>query len=492
MDPRPLPPPHSDSSNASNFNNRGPGLAERGNLALISVHGDPAVSKGREALGAQNVYVRHLGEALVRQGWRVDMFTRRSDPSQAQIVDHGPHCRTIRLEAGPAEFIDRHHLYQCLPQFLEAFLDFQVRSRVQYALVHTNYWLSSWVGMELRQHQLFKHVHTYHSLGAHSLGGHTQESHPHEGQPKERLAPEVGSAHRPLYASASDPISIAKAAEERLAIEKISLEKSDLVIATSPQERDYLRQLVSHPRKIEILPCGTDLQTFAPLDPALARQQLKLSPTQKLVLYAGRFDPRKGLEILVRAMADPAMAAHPDSLLLVAGGSRPDQADGQERDRIESLIQALNLGDRVRFLGRLDQDILARYYAAADLCCLPSYEESFGLAALEAMACATPVVASAVGGLNFTVLSEQTGLLVPPGDVSQLAEAMARILGDRPWAAYLGRASRARVEAHFSWDGIARRLSEVYGDLLKDLHSEFFVGMSAPSGLLHRQERISS
>lgn len=454
MDARPMPTSRRGSSNG------GPGPAERANLALISVHGDPAVSKGREALGALNVYVRQLGEALARQGWRVDMFTRRTDPEQAQIVEHGPNCRTIRLDAGPATFVDRHNLYDCLPQFLDSFLEFQVRSRVQYALVHTNYWLSSWVGMELRQHQLFKHVHTYHSVGAHS--------------PEGDLAP--GSIN---------DLELG-AAQERLAIERKSLAKSDLVIATSPQERDSLRRLISHEGKIEIIPCGTDLRTFAPIERALARQQLKVSPEQKLILYAGRFDPRKGLDTLVQAMADEAMTEHGDSQLLIAGGSRPGQADGQERDRIETLIQTLNLTERVRFLGRVDQDLLAIYYAAADLCCLPSHEEPFGLAALEAMACGTPVVASAVGGLNFTVLSEQTGLLVKPGEVSQLAQAMARVLSDRSWAAYLGQASRARVEAHFSWDGVADRLSQVYGKLLKDLHSEFFTAMDVPSGQVRR------
>ena len=454
MDARPIPTSRRDSSNG------GPGPAERGNLALISVHGDPAVSKGREALGALNVYVRHLGEALARQGWRVDMFTRRTDPEQAQIVEHGPNCRTIRLDAGPATFVDRYYLYDCLPEFLDSFLEFQVRSRVQYALVHTNYWLSSWVGMELRKHQLFKHVHTYHSLGAH--------------------APECDFAPGSLNGLELE------VAQERLAIERNSLAKGDLVIATSPQERDSLRRLISHEGKIEIIPCGTDLQTFSGLEQDVARQQLKFTPSQKLVLYAGRFDPRKGLDVLVRAMADEAMASHGDSQLLIAGGSRPGQADGQERDRIEALVDELGLSDRVRFLGRVDQDLLSIYYAAVDLCCLPSHEEPFGLAALEAMACGTPVVASTVGGLNFTVLPEQTGLLVTPGDTSQLAQAMARMLGDRSWAAHLGRASRARVEAHFSWDGVASRLDQVYSELLKDLHSEFFSGMNVPSGLMHR------
>lgn len=413
----------------------------RGDVALISVLGDPAVEIRREAVGAQTVYVRQMGEALGRQGWRVDMFTRLTAPDQARIVEHGPGCRTIRLEAGPPCPLDGDALYHCLPDFISAFLDFQVRSKVQYALVHTNYWLSSWVGMELQKHQLFKHVHTYHSLG---------------------LVTPCGQPLQPAVA------------RKRREIEQTSLETSDRLIATSPQERTYLQGLVHRSGDIDIIPCGTDLDTFCPRDRPTARAQLTLDPDGQLLLYAGRFDPRKGLEYLLRALAEPALAGHPHCQLLIAGGSQPGQADGKERRRIEAIAAALGLSDRLRFLGRLDQAILATYYAAADLCAIPSQYEPFGLVALEAMACGTPVVASAVGGLTFSVLPGSTGLLVPPRDPAALAAALARLLDQPDLRQRMGQAAQARVRTQFGWNEVAKRVSDIYASLLRELHSEFF------------------
>jgi len=135
-------------------------------IALISVDGDPAIEIGQEEAGGQNVYVRQVGLALAEQGWQVDMFTRRSSPDQAAVVQHNPNCRTIRLKTGPAKFIGRDELFSYLPEFVREFQAFQKREGIEYQLVHTNYWLSSWVGMELRKYQPVRMVHTYHSLGA--------------------------------------------------------------------------------------------------------------------------------------------------------------------------------------------------------------------------------------------------------------------------------------------------------------------------------------
>ncbi|WP_218066778.1 glycosyltransferase, partial [Brochothrix thermosphacta] len=135
-------------------------------IALISVHGDPAIEIGKEEAGGQNVYVRHVGEALAELGWHVDMFTRKANSQQATIVEHNQNCRTIRLTAGPEEFIPRDNIFVYAPQFVEELLKFQQQSGFEYPIVHTNYWISSWVGMELKKTQKVKQVHTYHSLGA--------------------------------------------------------------------------------------------------------------------------------------------------------------------------------------------------------------------------------------------------------------------------------------------------------------------------------------
>ncbi|WP_421659335.1 glycosyltransferase [Leptothermofonsia sp. ETS-13] len=278
-------------------------FSNRKRIALISVHGDPAIEIGKEEAGGQNVYVRHVGEALARQGWQVDMFTRQVSPEQPKFVEHSPHCRTIRLKAGPQEFVPRDEIFEFLPEFVQAFLDFQQKLEAPYPLVHTNYWLSSWVGMELRKKQpLLKQVHTYHSLGA----------------VKYKAIPTI-----PLIA------------KTRLAVEKSVLETADRIVATSPQEKEHMRSLVSPNGKIDIIPCGTDVDHFGSVDRQAARKTLGIAPDEKLILYVGRFDPRKGIETLVRAIHRSCLRYSGKLKLFIGGGSRPGQSDGQERDRIE-------------------------------------------------------------------------------------------------------------------------------------------------------------
>lgn len=350
-------------------------------LALISVHGDPAIDIGKEEAGGQNVYVRQVGAALAEQGWQVDMFTRKVSPEQQNIVEHSPGCRTIRLSAGPVDFIPRDEIFEYLPEFVRQFLRFQSAQGVAYPLVHTNYWLSSWVGMELKKHQSLIQVHTYHSLGAVKYGNVSQV---------------------PLIAGT------------RLAVEKMLLETAERVVATSPQEQEHMRSLLSDKGAIAVIPCGTDVDRFGSISRQDARQKLQIAPQTKVILYVGRFDQRKGIETLVRAVAKSSLRGQADLKLIIGGGSRPGQSDGIERDRIEGIVAELGLQDLTEFPGRIDDANLPVYYAAANVCVVPSHYEPFGLVAIEAMASQTPVVASDVGGLQFTVVPEVTGLLAPP------------------------------------------------------------------------------
>lgn len=402
-------------------------------IALISVHGDPAIEIGKEEAGGQNVYVRQVGEALARQGWQVDMFTRKANLADAAIVEHLPNCRTIRLKAGPEEFVSRDNLFEYLPKFGEELLKFQQQSGIVYPLFHTNYWLSAWVGMQLKKRQGSQHVHTYHSLGAVKYKS-------------------VGAI--PLIATT------------RLAAEKAVLETAERIIATSPQEKEHMRSLVSQKGQIDIIPCGTDIHKFGGITRQAARQQLGIAPDAKVVLYVGRFDPRKGIETLVRAVN---ICQHrQDVQLIIGGGSRPGQCDGMERDRITNIVKDLGMSALTAFPGLLDDTTLPLYYAAADVCVVPSHYEPFGLVTIEAMASYTPVIGSDVGGLKFTILPEQTGLLCPPQDEVAFAAAIDRILADTSWRDRLGQQARARVEAMFSWDGVAEQLGTLYQQLLQE------------------------
>lgn len=421
-------------------------IPKRQAIALISEHGDPAAEIGKEEAGGQNVYVRQVGEALAKLGWQVDMFTRKAHPDDPKIVEHSPHCRTIRLTAGPEAFVPRDQLFQYLPEFVQAFQKFQSKDGANYPLIHTNYWMSAWIGLQLKQSQNIQLVHTYHSLGA------------------------------VKYQTALHYPPIAKT---RLSIEKQILEQADCVVATSPQERDHLRSLVSQQGCIEVIPCGTDVSNFRLIPQPEARAELGFAADEAIVLYVGRFDPRKGIATLVRAFAQlkqrqleasrfsTAETHLPEKLrLVIVGGSEPGQLDGQERQRIEQLVQELGIAEQTLFAGRIGHDRLPLYYTAADVCVIPSDYEPFGLVAIEAMACGTPVVASDVGGLKFTVVPEETGLLAPPQNVDAFAGAIERILTDDLWVRKIRRQASVRVQENFSWTGVAIQLSDLYRRLL--------------------------
>lgn len=404
-------------------------------IALISVHGDPAVEIGKEEAGGQNVYVRQIGDALSRQGWRVDMFTRVSDHRQPRIVKHRDGCRTVRLTAGPEEFIPRQDIFGYGEQFLRSFFEFKERENLNYSLIHTNYWISGWVGLQLKQQLGIPLVHTYHSLGA------------------------------VKYQSVAE---IPKIGATRLAVEKDCLELADCIVATSPQEREHMRSMVSERGSIEVVPCGTDIGHFNPIPQAEGRSALNISLDAKVIFYIGRFDPRKGIETLVRAVGQSKWKDDPRLRLLIGGGSRPGRSDGLERERIEAIVAQLGLETKTYFLGRISDRELPLYYAAADVCVVPSHYEPFGLVAIEAMASGTPVVASNVGGLQFTVVDGETGLLVPPLDTAAFARGIDRLLDNPQWRETIGKNARKRVEEKFSWMGVASQLNQLYLRIIAD------------------------
>lgn len=402
-------------------------------IALISDHADPAAEIGLEEAGGQNVYVRHVGETLAALGWHVDMFTRKVKASDDDIVQHSAHCRTIRLRAGAETYIPRDRLFEHMPEFVDSFQAFQRTQGLNYPLIHTNYWLSAWAGLELQKTSGIQLVHTYHSLGA------------------------------VKYQSL---VEIPQVANTRLKIEREILERANCIVATSPQEQETLRSLVSTRGQIEVIPCGTDTTNFRLTSKTQARTKLKLDSREKVILYVGRFDERKGIETLVRAFALLKEQDLKNIKLMIVGGSSANMPDGIERDRIENIVNELGLKDSTIFVGRIGHDVLPLYYTAADVCVIPSHYEPFGLVAIEAMACGVPVVASNVGGLKFTIIPEETGLLVEPKDVEAFAEGIQRILFDDLWVRKMRKQASANVNQRFSWTGVAIHLSELYRHVL--------------------------
>ncbi|MGB5709683.1 MAG: glycosyltransferase [Waterburya sp.] len=401
-------------------------------IALISVHSDPANETGN-----QNIYVRQLGEALSRLGWQVDMFTRKTDLSQADIVQHNPRCRTIRLTVGAQQLLSQQNLIGYLPAFLKQLLQFQRENNIQYILIHTNYWLSAWVGMELKKNQPLKHIHTFHTLGV------------------------------VKYANESDINNLAK---NRLKIEKTCLETADLNIATCPQQRDYLRELVSDQGNIEIVPFGTDPDLFGSISHNEAKRKLGIESDIFNILYVGKFNRRQGVENLIKAISKPQLHSLDNiRLTLVNNSSHPCPL---KQKRIEKLVWDLGVDNVTTFVARLNREELATYYAAADTCVVPSHYNPSGMVAMDAMASGTPVIAANIGGLKYVIEHNKSGLLFPSQNSYLLKKAISHLITETDLRLKMSVLGRERVFELFTWEGIANQVSEFYTEQIEQQNFE--------------------
>ncbi len=394
------------------------------NIAVISVHTSPLARPGTRDSGGMNVYIRELSREMGRRAHTMDIFTRRVDPALAEVAVIDERTRVIQIEAGGPE-VDKSSLRRYLPQFRSGVLAFQQREGRSYDLVHSHYWLSGWVGQALKARWGVPHVIMFHTLGEAKNRAHLSE-------------------HEPDY---------------RIAGERIVAQGADRIICASQGEKETLVNLYGVPaQRVALVPCGVDTDRFQPTSRARARRRLGLPPDEPLVLFVGRIEPLKGIDILLRAAAQ----LEGRFCLLVVGG---DGQDAQRKAELKALASDLSIAERVMFLDAVPHDDLPLYYGAADVCVVPSYYESFGLVAVEAMACGLPVVASGVGGLRETVQDGQTGYLVPWRCPEPFAERLDLLLSNEPLRRSLGHEARAAVE-RFRWSEVAARVEDVYHELV--------------------------
>jgi D-inositol-3-phosphate glycosyltransferase len=386
---------------------------------MLSVHGCPLGRLGTREAGGMQAYVRQLSQELGRRGVLVDVFTRRSDPDLPTIVVFGEGARVIHLDAGPAAPVEKAALYDLLPEFVGNLDRFRRAEGRDYRLIHSHYWLSGWVGTILARRWAVPHLTMFHTLA--------------------RLK------NRALHGTEPD---------DRIDVETRVIARVDRVIAATEHERQALVELYGARReRVAVIPGGVDLERFRPVDRAAARARLGLCGD--VLLFVGRIDPIKGLDVLVRAVG--LLRDRPDLTLVVAGGP----GDEAELERVRGLIETLGLRDKVQLRGAVPQEELPDYYSAASVCVVPSHYESFGLAAIEALACGTPVVASHVGGLPTVVRDGENGLLVRWRWPEAFAAAIARVLDDPSFAASL--AGRARESVlRFGWGRVAEAVLEQY------------------------------
>ena len=394
-------------------------------LALLSFHGCPVARLGEGDTGGMNVYVLQVARELARRGCKVDVYTRSHDPKDPQIVDLGDGARVVHLKAGDYSE-GKASLYDHIPEFLGNLFKFQQSEGIRYDLVHSHYWMSGRVGAYLRERWNVPHVITFHTLA------------------KTKLRARAGE----------------RESELRVAVEQRLMDDSDaIVVSTEHEKQDILGLYGSSPQRIQVIPAGVDLDLFEPVERPAARRSLGLNG-QRTILYVGRVQPLKGLDILLNAVA--MLEDRADVRLLIVGG-RP--GEDSEMERLKTLSGELGISEIVTFTGAVAQAQLPDYYSAADVFVLPSHYESFGLAALEAMACGTPVVASRVGGLTSVVDDGKTGYLIPWRCPEPFAQRLDMLLANPRLREAMGGAARAKAMG-MSWHGVVDELLDFYCDLM--------------------------
>jgi D-inositol-3-phosphate glycosyltransferase len=427
-------------------------------LAVLSMHTSPLAQPGTGDGGGMNVYVRELSAALARAGVACEVFTRAWDPSQRAVVSVEPGFRVHHVPAGPLAPVAKEELPGLVGEFTDG-----VAARLAGLAVHddgvdaihANYWLSGIAGHALKHELGVPLVSTFHTL--------------------DRVKAEASR----------EELDAAEPARRALA-EADVIGCSDAVLASCSVEADQLVELYgADPARIDIVAPGVDHAFFSPGDYRQARRALGMPADVPVLLFVGRIQPLKGLDVAVEALAELVAVGQiegggsvagvagvagrldrrrlADSTLVVIGG--PSGPHGEEAmARVHRLIESLGLTDRVRFVPPQGHEMLSTYYRAADVCVVPSRSESFGLVALEASACGIPVVASAVGGLTTLVDHGSTGYLVEGRDPAAYARHVAEIVLDRRMADRMAAAAAHRARG-YTWSVAAARLRRLYGTL---------------------------
>jgi len=408
-------------------------------IAMLSYHTCPLATLGGKDTGGMNVYVRDLTRELGRMGIHVDVFTRSQDEHVPHVLhDLGYGNRVVHVTAGPEVPAPKRELPEYIPQFVEGIKAFAAEKGIHYDLIHSHYWMSGLAAESLKQAWDVPVVHMFHTLG----------------EMKNRIARTEAERETP----------------ERIAGEKRVLSIADRIIVATLAEHSQLRFLYkANNNKLVIIPPGVDTCHFYPIPADEAKQFIGLKPDDRMVLFVGRIEALKGVDTLIRAMSCLKVKDMHRPVHLAIIGGEPDvnaREMSMEMARLQKLCDELCLGQMVVFLGKRGQDTLPYYYSAAEVLVMPSLYESFGMVALEAMACGTPVIASEVGGLGFLVQDGETGFTIPDGEPDKLCEKLSLLLTDHELRESMGRHA-ADYACSYDWERIAKQIVDVYEGLIK-------------------------
>ena len=409
-------------------------------IAMLSYHTCPLATLGGKDTGGMNVYVRELTRQLGKMDIHVDVFTRSQD-------DHVPHVlhelgygnRVVHIPAGPEHPMPKQELANYIPEFVEGIKAFACDKKIKYDIIHSHYWMSGiaaaslsdgWAGSPI--------VHMFHTLG----------------EMKNRIA-RADEEREGAY---------------RIEGEKQVLRRADRIVVATLAELTQLRFLYkADASKMVVIPPGVNVSRFYPIPSDEAKMYIGLQPEDRMILFVGRIEPLKGVDTLLEAMSCLQMKESRPVHLAIIGGdpSASPEMMNAEMARLKNLCEVLGLDQSVVFLGVRDQDKLSYYYSAADVVVMPSHYESFGMVALEAMACGTPVIASEVGGLAYLVRDGETGFTIPAEEPETRCERVSRLLNDRELHDSM---SKRAVEyaQDYAWEKIAKQIVDVYEGLMKE------------------------
>jgi D-inositol-3-phosphate glycosyltransferase len=402
-------------------------------IAVLSIHSSPLGKLGTQDTGGMSVYIRELCHELGKAGHTVDIYTRSDGLSGNHEVSLFDNVRLIHLPAGNNGRISKNMLYPYLPEIFRKLEAYRLRNNLSYDIIHSHYWLSGKVGSWAQRQWNVPHLLMFHTNGF---------------MKRVRCAEEREPAMRLIN-------------EKRLTRECSRL------LSPTEKEKDYIVRFYGTQReKIGLVPCGVNLDRFRPIPKREARKRLGLQADEAIILYVGRFAPVKGLDRLFAAMAH--LKKYSRLSLMVVGG---DGNQAQSSLEFERLTKVFGIRDAVTFAGRVEHNDLSKYYSAADVLVVPSYYESFGLVALESLACGTPVVATPVGAIDKIVQDGTTGVVVKKPSPRSLASAIKRFVSSSAKKDLSRDDVRASVLRH-CWSGVASTVVKEYSKVISDVMCE--------------------
>lgn len=411
------------------------------NVAMLSYHTCPLATLGGKDTGGMNVYVHQLTRTLGKLGVHVDVFTRSQDEHVPHVLhDLGYHNRVVHIPAGPEIPLPKAELERYIPKFVQGIKLFAESKNIQYDLIHSHYWMSGIAAIELSEIWNIPFLQMFHTLVL----------------MKNRIA--------------RTPQEVE--GEYRILGEKKVISKANRIIAATLAEKSQLEFLYDVPSsKISVIPPGVDTRHFYPIPKDEAKEVVGVPENTRTILFVGRIEPLKGIDKLVQAISiiqkNGGLRCCPHNLVIIGGEPNAKSEDmNAEMARLQDMVEDLKIENFVIFLGKQDQQMLPYYYSAAEVVVMPSHYESFGMVALEAMACGTPVVASQVGGLAFLVRDGETGFVVPGNDVETLAKRLIELIKDEELRNKLGNKS-AEYAQLYAWENISEKMIEVYNQVLE-------------------------